>query len=204
MLQNSVSKIIIHNATPTNIMDDFKGEFNFDGILQMPFEVQLLEEYENRLHDPNNPNQAKYVKVLSVVQDKYQVSSAREWREKFWHCRYDCFDSSILDNKIQFKTSGSIPMALLEPWIASNKISCDIANLQDDFEYWSFATYKNGVLVNFEDTLDEILLKVLMMIEEEKPNADTFKRIYKDCHDRSIPKSLLQTYLSGEAYLPSA
>lgn len=201
MLQNSVSKIILHNATPTNVIDDFKGEFSFSGILPMPFEIQMLRDYEFNLHDPLRANHAEYVKILSIVQDKLQVSSAREWCEKFWHCRFDCFNSFIADNKIQFKTSGSIPMGLIEPWIASNKISCDIANLQDDFEYWSFATYKDGVLVKFEDTLDDILLKVLMMIDEEKPNAETFKRIYKECNDRSIPKSLLKTYMSGEAYM---
>lgn len=200
MLQNSVSKIIIHDALPSNVIDDFMGEFTFDKIVPKPFEVKLLAEHENTLDYPINTDQPEYVKVLSVVQDKYQVSSVREWSEKFWHCRFDCFNAYIADNKIQFKTSGSIPMALLEPWIASNKISCDIANLQDDFEYWSFASYKNGVLVKYEDTLDEILLKVLMMIEEEKPTADTFKRIYAECHNTRIPKTLLQTYLSGEVY----
>lgn len=80
----------------------------------------------------------------------------------------------------------------------THKVSCDIANIQDDFEYWSFSSYKNGILVKHEDTRDEILLKVLMMVDEEKPTAQTFKRIYKDCYGKNIPKELLNTYLSGE------
>lgn len=200
MLQNSVSKIVIHQSLPSNLLDDFKGDFNFGAIVPMPVEVQILAEHENNLFDPIKENQPEYIKALSVVQDKFQISSAREWREKFWHSRTDCFDAFIMDNKIQFKTCGSIPIDLLQPWIETHKVSCDIANIQDDFEYWSFSSYKNGILVKHEDTLDEILLKVLMMVEEEKPKAQTFKRIYKDCYDKNIPKELLNTYLSGETY----
>lgn len=204
MLQNSVTKIVIHQSLPSNVLDDFKGDFNFGAIVPMPVEVQLLAKLENELFLPVKKENPEYIEVLSEVQDKYQVSTAREWREKFWHCRYDCFDASIVDNTIQFKTSGSIPIDLLRPWIETNKISCDIANLQDDFEYWSFSSYKNGLLVKHQDTVDEVLLKVLMMVEGEQPTAQTFKRIYKNCHDKNIPKALLDTYLSGEKYAFSA
>lgn len=204
MLQNSVTKIVIHQSLPSNLLDDFKGDFNFGAIVPMPVEVQLLAEQENNLFNPMKENQAEYIKALSVVQDKFLISSAQEWCEKFWHSRTDCFDAFIMDNKIQFKTIGSIPIDLLQPWIETHKVSCDIANIQDDFEYWSFSSYKNGILVKHEDTRDEILLKVLMMVDEEKPTAQTFKRIYKDCYGKNIPKELLNTYLSGEKYAFSA
>lgn len=204
MLQNSVTKIVIHQSLPSNLLDDFKGDFNFGAIVPMPVEVQLLAEQENNLFNPMKENQAEYIKALSVVQDKFLISSAQEWCEKFWHSRTDCFDAFIMDNKIQFKTIGSIPIDLLQPWIETHKVSCDIANIQDDFEYWSFSSYKNGILVKHEDTRDEILLKVLMMVDEEKPTAQTFKRIYKDCYGKNIPKELLNTYLSGENYAFSA
>lgn len=174
MLQNSVSKIVIHQSLPSNVLDDFKGDFNFGAIVPMPVEVQLLAEHENNLFDPIKENQAEYVKALSVVQDKFQLSSAREWREKFWHSRTDCFDAFIMDNKIQFKTSGSIPIDLLQPWIET--------------------------LVKHQDTLDEILLKVLIMLDEEKPTAQTFKQIYRESFGKKIPKELLNTYLNGETY----
>ncbi len=57
------TKIILHNASPTNVIDDFKGEFSFSGILPMPFEVQMLRDYEFNLHDPLRANHAEYVKI---------------------------------------------------------------------------------------------------------------------------------------------
>ena len=201
MLQNSVSKIFFTDPNQLNLIDAFNGNFHFGAIVPMPDEVKALTALENEFYSSElQENSAEYNAVLADVQNKYELSSSREWREQFWHSRTDCFDALISDHKIQFKTTGSIPFDLLQPWIETHKISCDIANLQDDFEYWSFSSYKDGILVKFEDTLDEILLKVLMMIEEEKPTAQTFKRIYRECNDKTIPKELLAAYRSGEIY----
>jgi hypothetical protein len=83
MLQNSVSKIVIHQSLPSNLLDDFKGDFNFGAIVPMPVEVQILAEHENNLFNPIKENQPEYIKALSVVQDKFQISSARNGVKSF-------------------------------------------------------------------------------------------------------------------------
>ncbi len=64
MLQNSVSKIVIHQSLPSNLLDDFKGDFNFGAIVPMPVEVQILAEHENNLFNPIKENQPEYIKAL--------------------------------------------------------------------------------------------------------------------------------------------
>lgn len=265
MLQNSVTKIFVHNPNFASLIANFGGQFSFESIVEMPDDVKKLCQLESDILARMHPNQSiplyfflsekfaiaphdfmsntdkhkyfsyfdfepefledhffkleddlqvsmphmlpqdiqiifDYGQAIATVIDNHSVSTSREWRKQFWHSRYDAFDSSIENNRIQFKTCGSAPFKLLEKWISENKLTCDIGNVQDDFEYWSFSSYKDGELVTFEDTLDSCLLKVLMLIEEEKPNAQTFKRIYRDTMDKNIPRHLLATYLNGEAY----
>lgn len=141
----------------------------------------------------------KYGKALCEAFDKFQVATPRQWREKFWHSRFDAFDSQVGDNFIQFKTEGSAPFELLEKWIKDNNLTCDIANIQDDFEYWSFTSYFGGDKVLHQDTLDTILSKVITMIDGEKPKANRFRQIYRDMTGSAIPKDILKAYMNGEA-----
>lgn len=203
MLTNSISKIIVHHSTQSHLLKLLEGKFHFGLIVPMPDDIAKLSILEDQRLLPSfvgpinhDTNEA----FLANTYQKYEISSSREWREKNWGCRFDCFDATVINNKIQFKTNGSAPYQLLEKWIKTYKVSCDIANLQDDFEYWSFASYKDGELIKFEDTHDESLLKVLMMIEEKKPPVSLFKRIYRDIFDTAIPKDKLDTYRNGELY----
>lgn len=196
---------------PRSFAEDCSKEKYFPYLdIESP-ELNILEEHFYKLADDIQvsiphmlPQDIQiifdYGQAIAATIDNYNVCSSREWRELNWYCRYDAFDSEIIGNRIQFKLCGSTPFELLEPWIFENKITCDIANVNDDFEYWSFASYQDGVRVKFEDTLDSGLLKVLMMIEEEKPTAERFKQIHRDCYEKKIPKQLLTTYLNGEAY----
>lgn len=203
MLANSTSKIIVHHSTPLHLLKSLEDKFHFGLIIPMPDEIEKLTILEDQRLHPNfiGPvDQTANEAFITNTCHNYKISSSRDWREKNWGSRFDCFDATVINNKIQFKTNGSAPYQLLEKWIKTYKISCDIANLQDDFEYWSFASYKDGELVKFEDTLDEILLKVLMMIDEKKPTVSLFKQIYRDIFDTAIPKDRLNTYRNGEIY----
>ncbi|EOZ8645362.1 hypothetical protein ACQWTT_001113 [Acinetobacter baumannii] len=205
MLSNSVTKIVLHHSTPLNLLDALNGHFSFGIIVPMPEEIAKLSilEHQRFQADFIGPkDETSNEAFIASIYQKYEISSSREWREVHWNCRFDCFDVVVLSNKLQFKTTGSTPIPLLEKWIKTHKLSCDIANIQDDFEYWSFSTYTDGELVKFENTLDEILLKVLMMVEEKKPTVSLFKKIYRNCFDAPIPKEILNTYRNGEIYAP--
>ena len=142
----------------------------------------------------------KYGQLICAVIDKYSTATARQWREKVWHSRYDAFSTEVGENYLQFKTEGSTPFLLFDQWIKENKLTCDIANVQDDFEYWSFTSYLDGEKVQHQNTLDSILSKVLTMVDGEKPtNANRFREIYRDMTGSAIPKDILKTYMNGEA-----
>lgn len=193
----SISPDIMAADESKNRYFDIDSELDVDSLFKL--EDDILVSIPHMLSQ-NIDLLYSFGEAIYLVICDHGVGTSREWREKFWFSRYDAFDSSIEGNRIEFRTSGSTPLDLLEQWINSNQLTCDISNLQVDFEYWSFSSYKDGVLTTREDTLDTCLLKVLMMIEEKKPTAQTFKQIYNDCYAKKIPKQLLDIYMNGEAY----
>lgn len=110
-------------------------------------------------------------KVVSNV-ETYNCQTWYEWSPQNWGTKWNAYEVTVSENEVVFDTAWNSPTPVLEAWISKFNLSCTVKAFDEGHCFWFIKTYKNGVLTDFRDKLDEDCAPLCKELKNYDPSED--------------------------------